>query len=157
MIPLRVVMVAAAAAALAVVLYSFFFCEHKNKTELSCLEGRRGAAPLWSLLPRLLSAGWGGVGGRWMRRAADTSKQRFIPWKKKRKKKSNCSKASFPYFSDGIRLIHSSLPTDFPLLSPQYSVLTLTQIITLALSLKKKLLSAPSASAAETTHRGRIY
>lgn len=74
----------------------------------------------------------------------------------KKKKKSNCSKASFPYFSDGIRLIHSSLPTDFPLLSPQYSVLTLTQIITLALSLKK-LLSAPTASAAKTTHRGRIY
>lgn len=76
--------------------------------------------------------------------------------KKKKEKKSNCSKASFPYFSDGIRLIHSSLPTDFPLLSPQYSVLTLTQIITLALSLKK-LLSAPTASAAKTTHRGRIY
>lgn len=61
-----------------------------------------------------------------------------------KKKKSNCSKASSPYFSDRIRLIHSSLPTDFPLLSPQYSVLTLTQIITLALSLKK-LLSAPTA------------
>lgn len=60
------------------------------------------------------------------------------------KKKENRSKASFPYFSARIRLIHSSLPTDFPLLSPQYSVLTLTQIITLALSLKK-LLSAPTA------------
>lgn len=66
---------------------------------------------------------------------------------KKKKKKSNCSKASSPYFSDRIRLIHSSLPTDFPLLSPQYSVLTLTQIITLALSLKK-LLSAPTADTA---------
>lgn len=112
-------------------------CEYKNGAFL--FGGWRGAALLWSLLPRLLSAGWGGVGGRWIRRATDMSKQRFIPWKK-----SNCSKASFPYFSDRIRLIHSSLPTDFPLLSPQYSVLTLTQIITLALSLKK-LLSAPTA------------
>lgn len=56
----------------------------------------------------------------------------------------NSSKASSPYFSDRISLIHSSLPTDFPPLSPQYPVLTLTQIITLALSLKK-LLFAPTA------------
>lgn len=117
--------------------------KQKKKPGLSCLEAGGELALLWSLLPRLLSASWGGVGGRWMRRAADMSKQRFIPWKKE-KKKSNCSKASFPYFSAWIRLIHSSLPTDFPLLSPQYSVLTLTQIITLALSLKK-LLSAPTA------------
>lgn len=62
----------------------------------------------------------------------------------KKKKHRNSSKASSPYFSDRIRLIHSSLPTDFPPLSPQYPVLTLTQIITLALSLKK-LLFAPTA------------
>jgi len=57
--------------------------------------------------------------------------------KKNTQKHCNCSKASSPYFSDRIRLIHSSLPTDFPPLSPQYPVLTLTQIITLALSKKK--------------------
>lgn len=61
-----------------------------------------------------------------------------------KKKHRNSSKASSPYFSDRIRLIHSSLPTDFPPLSPQYPVLTLTQIITLALSLKR-LLFAPTA------------
>lgn len=41
---------------------------------------------MWSLLLRLLSKGWGGVGGRWMRRATDMSNQRFIPNKKKGEK-----------------------------------------------------------------------
>lgn len=65
--------------------------------------------------------------------------------KKTPQKHCNSSKASSPYFSDRIRLIHSSVPTDFPPLSPQYPVLTLTQIITLALSLQKKLLFAPNS------------
>lgn len=47
------------------------------------------------------------------------SNQRFIPGKKKEEEKHcNCSKASSPYFSDRIRLIHSSLPTDFPSSKP---------------------------------------
>lgn len=56
---------------------SVLFVEYKNGAFL--FGGWRGAVLLWSLLPRLLSAGWGGVGGRWMRRAADMSEQRFIP------------------------------------------------------------------------------
>ena len=63
-------MVAAAELAVAVVRRSL--CE-PGGTGLPCLGRWRGAALVWSLLLRLLSAGRGGVGGRWMRRATDMS------------------------------------------------------------------------------------
>ena len=48
-------------------------------------------------------------------------------------------------FQIGLRLKHSSMPTDLSPLSPQYCVLTVTHIITLALSLKKSSSFAPTA------------